>query len=407
MDDVLVLGGGASGMAAAIEAGRLGVSVRILEKKERLGKKLLLTGNGKCNYSNFYLTERNYRGHAPEFVLPILHRHHTEDMLTWFETLGMLSTSRDSGLYPATERAETVTSILIKELNRLGVKVDCGVDVLKVTPKEDGFTVETDHGAYQAKTVILSFGSEAGVQDARPFRGASILKALGHQVYPMRPALVALKGEEGFEPLWAGVRVHASARYSEETETGEVQLNDDGISGIPVLQISRFVNEALQESPEGVNVWLDFLPQYDETALNGFLNRARVEARDGTVGDYLLGWLPKKLLIAVSVREKALFQKKLKDLTDREAARVVSFLKAFPYRVKATAGFDKAQSASGGLSVREVTERLESRLVPGLYVTGELLDVDGMCGGYNLHFAFASGRIAGEEAAKAVLGRHA
>ncbi|MBR5739373.1 MAG: aminoacetone oxidase family FAD-binding enzyme [Lachnospiraceae bacterium] len=396
---VIVAGGGASGMMAAIAAAEHGAAVTILEKKEQVGKKLLRTGNGKCNYSNFYLTERNYRGHHPEFAGALVRRFHTEDLLRFFEANGMLSFAKDAYLYPSSERAETVVSTLKTRMDALHVVTVTNVNVLSVTKEEERFRVETSLGSFECDAVILAMGSEASVKDPNPHTAYEILRRFGHHVYPPLPALVPLYGNAGAEELWDGVRIQAAVSYGAVKETGELQLTSRGISGIPAFQVSHGAAEALSKGQKPV-VLIDFLPHYDEESLVSFLQEAKLGGVPREVRDYLTGWLPKKLVFALSRQAEEVFRKSVRSCSYEEFVSIVGLIKHFSYEVTGFGPIAEAQVAQGGLDTQEVTENLESRLVPGLYVTGELLDIDGACGGYNLHFAFASGKIAGEEAAR-------
>ena len=395
---VVIVGGGAAGMMAAIAAGEGHAEVTLLEKKEQIGKKLLKTGNGKCNYSNFYLTERNYHTHHPEFVAKTVRRFHTDDLVRFFENAGMLSYAKDTALYPSSERSETVVGVLREKLDSLGVQTFTNANVTSVS-KGERFTVETSVGTFEADRVILTSGSEASVKDKNAYTAYDVLKSFGHHVYPVLPALVPLYGQNGYEVFWDGVRIQATVSFGSIEETGELQLTDEGISGIPVFQISH---DAVLSVSEGKKtcIHIDFLPHYDMESLIGFLREAKFSGYEGTIRDYLLGWFPKKLVFALSKVYEDLYRVSLKEADYDHFAAVIRGLKRFQYVVSGFGGKEVAQVMQGGLDTAELTENMESRIVPGLFAAGELLDVDGVCGGYNLHFAFASGRIAGEEASK-------
>ena len=395
---LIVVGGGAAGMMAAVAAAENHADVTVLEKKEQPGKKLLKTGNGKCNYSNFYLTERNYHGHDVDFIARTVRRFHTEDLVRFFESAGMLSFARETCLYPSSERAETVVGVLRSRMEALGVRVITNTNVTSVR-REDRFFVETSSGVYEADSLILATGSEASVKDRDPYSAYGILKFFGHHIYPLLPSLVPLYGRNGVEEYWDGVRIQATVSFGSAKETGELQLTAEGISGIPVFQISH---DAVLSVAEGKKTFIliDFLPHYDRDSLIGFLREARFGDTQGEIRDYLLGWFPKKLVFALSRINEDLYRKPVKKAVYEDFEAVVDGIKRFPYEVTAFGSVEKAQVMQGGLDTAELTDSLESRIVPGLFAAGELLDVDGECGGYNLHFAFATGRIAGEAASK-------
>ena len=396
---VLVVGGGASGMMAAIEAASSGASVTVLEKKEQMGKKILVTGNGKCNYGNLLTGPSDYRGHDGALVRAVLKEFPVERSIDWFESSGMLTMSRREYLYPASQNASTVVSVLRRRMKECGVNCVANAFVSKILRTERGFTAVTAQGSFEADRLILACGSEAGVSDERSFNAYDLLKSFGHYVYPALPALVPLCSQSGLESIWDGVRVIASVSYREHREEGEVQLTKKGVSGIPVFQLSHFVAEDLRLRP--VFLTLDFLPNYEEESLTGYLLELKGTKREEQDGyDVLMGWLPKKLAEALSRTDQAFFRKKTADYTKEDAEKLVRTVKDFRLRIIGTDDLRNAQTVSGGADTTEFSETLESLLVPGLYVTGELLDVDGKCGGYNLHFAFASGFIAGRNAAK-------
>lgn len=311
---VLVLGGGASGMTAAIFAAQNGADVTILEKKEQLGKKLSVTGNGKCNYGNLYMAPRYYYGHDETFIKKVLQRVPEESVIDWFEQLGMLSMSRKNYMYPATQSAFTVVSALKKRLTELNVEIitDCVINSVK---KEDFFVVSTSKGMFSGDKVIFSMGSQAGVHDKVPFNGYDILESLGHSVYPALPALCGLCGEEGFEEAWAGVRIEGAVSYKGIREEGEIQLTKEGVSGIPVFQLSHPIVEELEKKP--VLLSIDFLPNYDEEILSEFLTKMKNSERaNDTVLSAVSLWIPKKLCTALLIKEEALLRKTLTELTD-------------------------------------------------------------------------------------------
>ena len=398
---VLVIGGGASGMMAAVTAAEKGADVTLLEKKEQLGKKILVTGNGKCNYGNLLTGPSDYRGHDRALIRSVLKAYPVEKSIDWFESSGMLSMSRREYLYPASQNAATVVTILKRRLKEAGVEVvtDCYVSrISEISEAGAGFKAFTSRGEFTADKLILACGSEAGVTDERAFNAYGFLTSFGHYVYPALPALVPLFSDSGLESIWDGVRVIAAVTYRENREEGEIQLTKKGISGIPVFQLSRYIAEDLRLRPAFVTI--DFLPNYEEEALIGYLTELKGTKRAEQDGyEVLTGWLPKKLAEAFSRQDSTFLRKKTGDYSEADAGKLVGMVKDFRLRITGTDDLRAAQTITGGADTTEFSAQLESLLVPGLYVTGELLDVDGRCGGYNLHFAFATGYIAGMNAA--------
>ncbi|MBP5254968.1 MAG: aminoacetone oxidase family FAD-binding enzyme [Lachnospiraceae bacterium] len=416
---VLIIGGGASGMAAAYTAARCGASVTLIDKKEQLGKKLASTGNGMCNFTNARIEASDYHTHHPEFMKRFVSRFSTQDALRFFRDLSILYTERDGYYYPANFQAQSVVSALTDSLKNLGVQVILKCNAENVEKKGAVFAVRTSQGTMAADAVILACGSEASVKDLYAFSAGRILKHLGIPAYPIYPSLTYLSGRPGdsdFEPVWAGVRVQADVSYRREdplrpgtfrtyTEHGQLQLTETGISGIPVFQLSHTVIEDLEKGRDA-SVVIDFLPEFPEETLRAFFRNIREnEQRQAdrpnplTAGTLLGRWVPKKLSAVILRRTGVPASLPVHSLADADFERVLKALKAFRYVIGGHGSLQEAQAAQGGVDLSAVSDRFEVLDLPGLFITGELLDVDGPCGGYNLHFAWGSGIIAGAQAA--------
>lgn len=405
--NLAIIGGGASGLMAALTAAKRGACVTVFEKKEQVGKKLSVTGNGHCNYSNFYMAKRYYRGHHTEFADSVIHTVTPEDLTLFFESIGMLSFAKETYLYPSTFRAETVVSVLLKACKEAGVRILTDTEVTGISKKDNAFLLTSKNGNETFDRVILSMGSEASVHDKTPFLGYSFLDAFKIHRYPSYPSLVGLCGQNGFEDLWDGVRFTANVSFTPiegdtEEDTGEVQFAKDGLSGIPILQISHTVTEELMEHKKPVTIVLNFLPGYDEKSLFSFLNEKRNSNSEESVASFLDGWIPKKL-VSVLLNKKAIPEKRFSECTYEDIEKTVSSLTHFPYIISSVRDITTAHASQGGCDTDEVSSFCEVKRIPGLFITGELLDIDGLCGGYNLHFAFATGKIAGEAATKDIL----
>ena len=406
---VLVIGAGASGLAAAISAAESGASVCVLEKKEQPLKKLLLTGNGRCNFTNRSISSDAYYTHEPAFIERFLRRFQTEDALLFFRGLGLYPAFRGDYVYPMSMQAQSVREALLARARAHSVNISCGVNVKDVTydSRKKMFTVKTSSETYSCRKLILSCGSEAGVRDREAFTADQILRKLGHRLYPVRPALVKLLGNVGYESFWDGVRHHCIVRFVRKsdgaifTEEGEVQFTKDGISGIPVFQISHPAGEEIDQKGKA-SVRLNFIPDLGPDGLRDSLNLLKNSPyqADRTFYDILTGFLPKKLIKAVLAQTEGMGSKKIREISDEEIRKLSELLSDFPYTVTGVGDAMNAQVMRGGADLSEFTDDLESRIVPGLYVTGELLDVDGKCGGYNLHFAWGTGILAGRSAAE-------
>ena len=406
MRTVAVIGGGASGMMAAVTAASEGARVILLEHKDRIGKKILSTGNGRCNFTNIHQEPICYHSEDPLFPWEVVERFNAQAVISFFLQLGVYSKNRNGYIYPNSDQASAVLDAFRMELDRLKVEIRTGVECREIRPGKKGFTVLTDQGPVRADRVILCAGSKAAPTTGSDGSGYDLAKKLGHRILPVLPALTALKCEEKFFKSIAGVRANGSVSIWSGGEciakdTGEIQLTDYGISGIPVFQVSRYASKLLYEKKE-MDAVLDFMPDFTKEQTNAFL-RARAKTRpDKSAEMFLIGLFHKKLCDLWIRLSEIPRQRKTGELTEDEIARLTDLIKEFRVRVRETNPYDKAQVCCGGVDTREVDpETLESVYVPGVYFAGEILDVDGMCGGYNLTFAWASGYVAGKAASGA------
>ena len=403
MRTVAVIGGGASGMMAAVTAAAGGAHVILLEHKDRIGKKILSTGNGRCNFTNIHQEPICYHSEDPLFPWKVVERFNAQAVISFFLQLGVYSKNRNGYIYPNSDQASAMLDAFRMELDRLKVEIRTGGECREIRPGKKGFTILTDQEPVRADRVILCAGSKAAPTTGSDGSGYNLAKKLGHRIIPVLPALTALKCEEKFFKSIAGVRANGSVSIWSEGEciakdTGELQVTDYGISGIPVFQVSRYASKLLYEKKETEAV-LDFMPDFTKEQINAFL-RARAKTRpDKSAEMFLIGLFHKKLCDLWIRLSEIPRQRKAGELTEDEIARLTGLIKEFRARVRGTNPYDKAQVCCGGVDTREVNpETLESVYVPGVYFAGEILDVDGMCGGYNLTFAWASGYVAGRAA---------
>lgn len=406
MQQVTVIGGGASGMTAAITAASLGAGVTLLEQNDRVGKKILSTGNGRCNYTNLHQEPSCYHSGNPEFPWGIVQQFDAGQTVDFFERLGIVPMERDGYLYPHSGQASAVLEVLRMECRRLQVEIRTGWKCEDILPQRQGFLIKSSQGRLRAGKVILAAGSKASRIAGSDGSGYELAKRLGHRITPVLPALVQLRCAESFYKGIAGTRIQGEAAvFAEERciarDRGEIQLTDYGISGIPVFQVSGAAAQALQEKKQ-VRAVLNFMPSLEEAELLELLER-RAQARpEKTLEEFFIGIFPKKLW-ELWIRQSGLSKtRSVNMLTRRQWKVFVRLIRQFETRITGTNDFAQAQVCRGGVDTREVDSRtLESRRVPGLYFAGELLDVDGLCGGYNLQWAWSSGYVAGKEAAHA------
>ncbi len=398
--EVLVVGGGASGMIAAIVAARRGKSVLLIERKEKLGKKILATGNGKCNFSNTYYDETVYRSDTPAMITPILNQFSVEDTIAFFKELGIEPKNKNGYLYPASMQAAAVVEVLTIELRRLKVEVHLNESTTAIIKRESIYRVVTDKSTYETQAVILSTGGKAGSKLGSDGSGYHLAKKLGHNIVPVTEALVALRSPlKQFKQI-SGIRINARITVfindrSTVTEEGELQITDYGISGIPVFQVSRYATKALSQRKK-VEVHVDLLPDMSKEATLQLLVKRQKERPKKTAQEFLIGLFPYKLAIFL-IREAGIKETVTVDSIGKNQLTILTeLINNFRVPITGSNGFEQAQVCAGGVDVREVSSiTLESTKAEGVFLTGELLDVDGTCGGYNLQWAWSTGFVAG------------
>lgn len=404
---VTVVGGGSSGMMAAISAARRGARVTLLERKDRVGKKLLATGNGRCNLTNADLSLSRFHGGDRAFIASVLTRFPSASAVDFFEELGIACVSEAEGrIYPHSGQASAVLDVLRWELERLAVDVRTGYEVKGIVRRENGLALQLAAGGeLAARQVVLACGGLAGPQFGSDGSGQRLAAALGHRLVETLAALVPLRLRADFLRKLKGVGFEGSGevRVGEEvlrTEAGEFLFTDSGISGPPVLQLSRSASIALQRN-RGPRIVLDLFPGLSLDALDGALEvRFRRQGRKSLV-DGLVGLLNKRLipivLSAAGIDYQALPGA---EITPAARSALARLLKNWSLEISGTMPWPEAQVTAGGVDLRDVDpETLASKLVPGLFFCGEILDVDGDCGGFNLQWAWSSGWIAGQSAA--------
>ena len=404
---VLVLGGGPAGMAAAIAAARGGAEVSLLERNDRIGKKLLLTGNGKCNFTNLDLRPERYDCDVPSLLSEVLEPFPPETVIRFLEELGVPPLTRHgTWIYPHAEQAAAVLNALRAELERRGVKIETDARILGVRHnKKGGFTVKTERAEFHADRVVAALGGTALPKTGSDGSGAAITALLGLKSLPFRPALCPLRSaerENAFFRAAQGVRVPAALSLwvdgkKTAEEAGELQLTKEGFSGISVFQLSLPAGRALQNKQKAELV-LNFLP--DLKTDFAFFAKRGAQPFATTLEAYGNGLVPKNLWLALLRRAGLSAGMAPGSLRKAELAAIAEQLTAARFPIQGLASYDKAQVSAGGISLRELDPRtLGAKQIPGLYFAGEMLNVTGPCGGYNLHWCFASGLLAGQSAA--------
>ena len=398
MRQVVVIGGGASGMLAALTAAEEPENrVILLERQQRLGRKLLATGNGRCNLTNTAAAPEHYHGAEADFVRPALEKFGPADTLRYFHSLGLLTVEEYGGrVYPLSNAANSVLDVLRYALERAGVELRCGCPAREIRRHGAGYAVVTEADTLKADALIVACGGCAGAKLGGVKDGYELLKPLGHKRTGLFPALVQLLTAPEYPRALKGVRCPASLRLGAGESVlaesrGELQFTDNGVSGPAVFDLSR----AAATGGEGLTLHIRLLP-LEEAEILSLLRERQAGYPELPASEILTGMLHNRLGRMLVKYAGLSPNTPLRELTEAELGALARACVDFRLPVKGTEGFDHAQVTAGGLRTADFDPRtLESRLAPGLFACGELLDVDGDCGGYNLQWAWASGRLAG------------
>ncbi|MBQ8002042.1 MAG: aminoacetone oxidase family FAD-binding enzyme [Clostridia bacterium] len=394
--DVLIIGGGAAGLAAAVSAKKENseIKIGIIEKNDRVAKKIHATGNGRCNYTNTDIKSDYFYGEQ-SFITKVLDKFGSGEAIAFFEELGIMHRVEDGRVYPLSNQASAVADSLRLYLAENGVDFITNTPVTDIVRTENGFSV----GTLTSDRVIVATGGKASPSLGSDGSGYKLLQKFGHALSSVKPALVSLKTNTDIIKGLKGVKVFARVSLVNKgrvvaSDRGEVLFTDYGLSGIPVMQISRFAQK-------GMTIKVDMLPDLKKSDVLGEVyNRVySMPLREG--GELFSGMVNKKL--AVPMLKWAGVEKtsvKAKDFTEPNIRLCADFLKELELTVTGDNGFNNAQVSSGGIELDNFNPHtMESCLCKGLYAAGEILNVDAVCGGYNLHWAWATGVIAGKNAA--------
>ncbi len=404
--EVLVIGGGASGMMAAICAASMGAYVTVYEKENELGKKLLRTGNGKCNLGNRLLRTDFYHSADNELLDGYFAKFDEDDTVRTFRSLGLiLKETADGYFYPFCDQASVVRDVLADNIKGYGITVKTGIIVDSVVKTDHGrFLVTADNSSKEFDRVVLACGSYAGIEKkdriASDKDGYSIAYSLGHTVLPVKPALTALNCREEFFSDIAGVRTQAMITLIKNgsyvgSEYGELQITENGLSGIPVFQLSHYVGA----DPDGdYEITIDLMPGTDEDEYISLMQGRMLQYQGSSIREFMLGTVNTRLCDLLIKQAGLDLEDVIDEQTEDRVINLVGLMRGFTVKVKNTRDFVHAQCCSGGIPLREIKDNCESVKTPGLFLCGEMLDVDGACGGYNLQWAWTSGYIAGSSA---------
>ncbi len=400
MKKVVIIGGGASGLISSIFAKNKDNEVIILERNSICGKKILATGNGRCNYWNEDQNLRHYNSTSKNLLEKIITLDNQKQIMTLFNRIGIVPKIKNGYYYPTSNQAISIRNALVTEATKLGVKIYQDALVDKVTHSNNKYIVEFNNKKIIADSLIIATGSKASPKTGSTGIGYTLAKSLGHTIIEPLPALVQLVGQGKYFTSWDGIRsdvnvsLYAANKFIKE-ETGEIQLTSYGVSGICIFNLSRFASAYLKENKK-VEVVINFLPWLKEDAITYFDRRTSLMP-SRTIFELLEGLLNNKLLNTFLSILKLDESRKWTNMSKQEKINLINILTNFHLPIIDTKSFDNAQVCSGGVDLTEINPNtMESLINKNLYIVGELLDVDGDCGGYNLSFAWISGMLAGK-----------
>ena len=388
MYDIIIIGGGASGLICAAKLTELSNKrILLLEKNEKLGKKILVTGNGRCNLSNKNLSSSNY--HSKGNIEKFLKNFKETNILEYFSTIGLETTLINDGYYPFSKEATTVLDTLLLKINESNITVKTDNEVLSIQ-KEDNYIVKTSNETFTSKVIVFAIG---GLSSRLGHNNYSLLTNLGHTLVETKPALVALTTDSNLLQYLKGLRVDGKVSLKIngniiKEERGQIQFNEDNLSGICIMNLSYLVSR-----DNNSELVIDLVPELSIEELKSKLLNRRENFNERIIDFFLTGLFSKKISFSLYQKLNIKIDKKVKDLTDQEIDLLVKEIKNFTFKITGTDTYEASQVTSGGVNILEVDENYESIINKDLFITGEVLDITGDCGGYNLHFAFNSGLI--------------
>ena len=404
---VIVVGGGAAGMVAAISVRRVISDVTLIERNPRVGKKILATGNGRCNYTNTNSECAYYYGGNPGFVQDALSFFSAQDTIRFFERLGIEPKEEELGkVFPMSEQASSILDVLLYELNRLGVNIICDTFVNNIKKEKGIFVVEAEGGGViSGDRVIIATGGKAMPSSGSDGNGYELAVKTGHRVTDVFPALVQIMLEGNFFKRIEGVKVVGTAeiihgKKTIEKDSGDILFANYGVSGPPILQISRRAGELLNEGKEAY-LKIILMDKQEDDVLK--LIEKRIKSNINKPIDFSFVGLINKRLIPVILSEAGIndIKRPVNELSNSEQKRIAHILTDWRFKIRGTKSWPSAQVTAGGVNTEDIDPiTMESKLVKGLYFAGEIMDVDGCCGGFNLQWAWSSGFVAGKNAAR-------
>ena len=398
MKEVVIVGGGASGLTAAITAARNGKDVTLIERNNKCGKKILITGNGRCNFWNTDENLSHFHSSNSNLLKEFITDERKNSILKFFDSLGLAYKTKNGYYYPFSNQAFTIENALLSECKKLNIKIINDIVVEKII-KKDCFIINPDKENIKAKNIIIATGSKAAPKTGSDGLGYELAKSLGHNIITPLPSLVQLKADEPYFKNWSGIRTDVKVNLLIDhkyikSETGEIQLTNYGLSGICIFNLSGEAAKALNQN-KNVIISINFIPFASNPKI--FLQTLNKNSYHKTISELLEGILHYKLVDIILKKAHLKRDLLLNTLTDNELNNLIKTLTDFQIKILDTHTLEHAQVCSGGIPLTEINSKtLESLKVKNLYFTGEIIDIDGDCGGYNLGWAWMSGIIAGK-----------
>ena len=393
---LIIVGAGASGLCSAITSARKGVDVTILDQNSRIGRKILVSGNGRCNIANRHLELLRFHTTAPKRVQQILQDYSLQNILEFLNLIGIeIEEELEGKLFPMNRQASSVVSLLVRECQRLGVKIISECKVTHIQKEKNSFILQTSKGVFKSKQLLLTTGSPASPQLGGSDLGIEFARTLGHNIIPSYPALVPLESEATWTKIASGVKIYSHIKLIASgvevcQKRGDILFTDYGVSGLAVLDISREVSIKLSEW-EPCDLSIDLMPKYSKSQLNNILNRRIDTNRNLPIDLWLEGIIHKKL-VPIILKYSKLQIKTESQLNKKLINSLIFTIKNLTLPINNTRGFRYAEVATGGVDLREIDPKtLQSLIVKGLYFAGEILDVDGDRGGFNFSWAWITG----------------
>lgn len=402
---VAVIGGGASGLVAAIYARRFGANVTVFDTNPSFGRKILKTGGGRCNFANEDNKSSHYHSKTPEYIKSIISKFKLEDILDFMTEIGIESKSIEGWIYPHSMQAKSVRDCLLMEMELIGCETLPDTKVNGIKPEGARFILDTNKGVKAFDGCILACGGMASPESGSDGNGFMLAKNLGFEILPVLPALCPLVSDDRFLKKASGIRIDSEVTIVIEgkktKETGNLQITDFGISGICTMQLSYLASQALFEK-KSVICELDFVPEKKTNELKKMLsNRFITHGRGKSCADALIGLLPDKLISAVLNKSGIRPDFPAVNLDAKHLELIQKNIKSYSINIIDTKGFVSAQTTCGGVSFKDIDKNtLTSKKYPNLGFCGEILDVCGDCGGYNLMWAISSGAVVGSNILK-------